>query len=172
MSGLRLIEPSAEWRETFADMAREYLASGDHRYVLGLEDFDRYLSAVARRSKPDASRQDRVPGLEFWLEQGGLLVGGLRLRLWLNSALEHEGGHIGYDVRPSNRRRGYATAALRLGLERARVLGIGRVLITTDSDNEASIKVIERNGGVFNREVTSHESGKLIRQYWIDMSPC
>ncbi|TSB21636.1 GNAT family N-acetyltransferase [Streptomyces benahoarensis] len=59
------------------------------------------------------------------------------------------GGHIGYDVRPTARRRGHATAMLRAALPRARVLGLDRVLITCDATNTASRKVIEACGGLF-----------------------
>jgi predicted acetyltransferase len=71
------------------------------------------------------------------------------------------GGHIGYDVRPSARRRGHATAMLRAALPVARGLGIESALVTCDEDNVASRKVIEANGGVF-----EDQRGDKLR-FWI-----
>jgi predicted acetyltransferase len=97
-----------------------------------------------------------------------MIVGCVRLRLGLTPDLENEGGHVGYDVRPSARRRGYGTTLLRLALVEARALGLERVLVTCDDDNIGSIQVIERNGGVFSGSGVSKKTGKTVRQYWIE----
>jgi len=94
----------------------------------------------------------------------------VRLRFWLTPSLEVEGGHIGYDVRPSSRGRGFGTAALGLVLPEARCRGLERVRLTVDSDNLPSIKIIERNGGVLSGDALSEKTGKPIKQYWIDTS--
>ncbi|GEB14691.1 GNAT family N-acetyltransferase [Pimelobacter simplex] len=108
----------------------------------------------------------RVPSTYFWIAAGDggpddELVGFLHLRHSLNPWLLEQGGHIGYSVKPSARRRGHAVAALRLGLQAAAGLGIDRVLVTCDADNEASRRTIEAGGGVLEDE----RSGKL--RYWI-----
>jgi predicted acetyltransferase len=72
-----------------------------------------------------------------------------------------EGGHIGYSVRPSARRRGHATEALRQAIPRARSLGLPRLLLTCLETNVASRKVIERNGGVY------EDTRNGTRRYWI-----
>jgi len=96
-----------------------------------------------------------------------VLHGELRLRHYLNPALEQEGGHIGYTIRPSSRGRGMGKELLRLGLLEARAMGIGCVLVTCDDDNPASIGVIEANGGREFEAGVSQWSGKAIRRYWI-----
>jgi predicted acetyltransferase len=75
--------------------------------------------------------------------------------------LREVGGHFGYDVRPSARRRGHATAMLRAALPIARRLGIEPALVTCDVDNIASRKVIERNGGVL-----EDQRGDKLR-FWV-----
>jgi predicted acetyltransferase len=105
-----------------------------------------------------------VPGTEWWLEHDGEIVGVVRLRFALNATLAIKGGHIGYDVRPSARGRGFGTAALRLVLPEAQRRGLDRVLLTCDADNVPSIRVIERCGGV-----RSESSDADILRYWIDL---
>ena len=94
------------------------------------------------------ARADAPDGFFEW-EAAGLT--------WLAEA----GGHIGYSVRASRRREGIASAALRLGLERAREIGLERVMITCDVDNEASRRAIEGAGG----EYEDTREGKL--RYWV-----
>ena len=79
-------------------------------------------------------------------------LGRINLRHHLNEGLSEIGGHIGYDVRPTARRRGHATAMLAAALPRAAELGIDQALVTCDAENTASRKVIEANGGVLEDE--------------------
>ena len=102
-----------------------------------------------------------VPVTEHWWVEGDEFLGRVGIRHRLTPALLETGGHIGYDVRPSARRRGHATVMLREGLIVARRLGIERALVTCDIDNVGSRAVIERNGGVLEDERT----GKL--RFWV-----
>ncbi|TNM48230.1 GNAT family N-acetyltransferase [Nocardioides albidus] len=111
----------------------------------------------------------RVPSTYFWIAatDGGPddeLVGFLHLRHLLNVVLFEAAGHIGYSVRPSARRQGHATRALALGVRAAAGLGIDQVLVTCDTDNEASRRTIEAGGGLFDDE----RHGKL--RFWIPTS--
>ena len=165
-----LIEPSEELRPGLVAMAGEYAAAGDDRYREVIEDFPGYLRDLARYNAGVALPPGHVPNSTFFLaRRGGEIVGRSALRHRLTPALEHEGGHIGYDIRPGARRRGYGTLILALTLERARGLGLARVLLTCDTDNAASARVIARNGGALAGQVVSHRSGKLISRYWIEL---
>jgi len=167
----RLLDPSRDKREAFLRMAQDWLEHGNDRYHLALEDFDAYLARLHRFSDAAQVPSGWVPGIELWLEDdAGEIAACVRLRFWLTPSLEAEGGHIGYDVRPSSRGRGFGTAALGLVLPEARRRGLERVRLTVDSDNLPSIKIIERNGGVLSGEAISGKTGKPIRQYWIDTS--
>jgi predicted acetyltransferase len=167
---LTLIEPTLTLRDDFCSLAEEFLAEGDQRYGEAIADFEGFIrlcsdEAVGRNLAPG-----RVPQSTFWLVRNGQrILGCSRLRHTLNAFLEEEGGHIGYDVRPSERRRGYGTLLLRLTLDKARDLGLRRVLITADSPNLASWRIIEKNGGVLHSEVLSQHTGELLRKYWIEL---
>ena len=160
-AGVRLLEPSETKRDTFLRMAQDWLDHGNDRYRLALEDFDAYLAKLRRLGDAAQLPGGWVPATEFWLEDdAGEIVACTRLRSSLTPSLEIEGGHIGYDVRPAARRRGFGTAALRLTLPKARELGLDRVRLTVDSDNLPSINIIRRNGGVLSGEAL-REDGQV-----------
>ena len=111
--------------------------------------------------------KDRVHATHWWIVEGGDYLGAIDLRHYLNDVLLDVGGHIGYSVRPSFRRRGLATWALGSVLPEARALGLDRVLVTCDDDNTGSARSIERNGGVL-EDVRATDAG-VKRRYWITL---
>jgi predicted acetyltransferase len=97
------------------------------------------------------------------------IVGRVSIRHVLNDFLATVGGHIGYGVVPSERRKGYGTKLLNLALPVAAALGISRVLVTCDDDNIGSRKIIEKNGGVFENSIQDASSMIVKRRYWIEL---
>ena len=93
------------------------------------------------------------------------MVGAVNIRHDLNDYLLKYGGHIGDGIRPSERRKGYATEMIRLALEECRELGLTRVLMTCDKNNIGSAKSIIRNGGILENEVLGE--GSIKQRYWI-----
>ncbi|GAB4046018.1 GNAT family N-acetyltransferase [Catellatospora paridis] len=109
--------------------------------------------------------EELVHATYWWIVEDGTVVGSITLRHRLTDHLLHAGGHIGYSVRPTARKRGLAAWALGQVLTHARQLGLDRVLVTCDDTNEASARTIERNGGVL-EDVRDTELGRT-RRYWI-----
>jgi predicted acetyltransferase len=125
-------------------------------------EFDRFVGDLLRDALPDAPRPpDWCPSTMLWYVDGDEWLGRLSIRHVLTRFLLEIGGHIGYVVRPSARRKGLATAMLAESLPMAAGMGIDPVLITCDTDNDASRKVIESCGGEFEDE----RHGKL--RYWV-----
>jgi predicted acetyltransferase len=166
---ISLVEPNIKLEAAFLTMANEFLVAGDERYKSALKDFSAYFERLLKMARVENLPPDRVPGNEYWLVSGNRVLGRSTLRHWLIPALEHEGGHIGYDIRPSERRKGYGTLILNLTLEKAKDLGLSRVFLTCDADNIGSAKIIENNGGVSSRRAISERNGKPILQYWIEL---
>lgn len=122
------------------------------------------------RRMEDRSNAEIVPCLQYALFDGELLLGLVQIRLGLRGYLIRFGGHIGYCVRPSQRRKGYATLMLRRALDVCRQEGLPRVLITCLDDNLASARTIERCGGVLESLVFDNENYQaMMRRYWIDL---
>lgn len=124
--------------------------------------FNRYVARVlAERDEQIARPEGIVPMTTLWWADGDDFVGRLAIRHWLTPTLEKVGGHIGYDVRPSVRRRGHATAMLAAALPLAAALGIDRALLMCDATNTGSRRAIERNGG----ELIDQVDAKL--RFWV-----
>lgn len=174
----QLISPDVRVHASFIEAMAEYQAegrggSGDgstlgralREYGPRWHDpavFAAYVQAVQADSRPQPPRSDgMVPCTTLWYVDGDTYLGRLGIRHTLSPWLLEWGGHIGYDVRPSARRRGHATAMLRAALPVAHGLGIPSVLVTCDEDNVASRKVIEACGGAYE----DLRRGKL--RYWV-----
>jgi predicted acetyltransferase len=164
-----LIEPTEELRPEFLAMAEEYSLAGDPRYQPALEDFPAYLRHLSDGARGVGLSPGRAPYSTFWLTSGRRPIGRSSVRHHLTPDLEDEGGHVGYDIRPSERLKGYGKLILKLTLAEARRLGLNRALLTCDADNVASAKVIEGNGGRLQDQAVSKSSGKLISRYWIEL---
>ncbi len=105
----------------------------------------------------------------YLIREDGTILGKSSLRHELNDFLRTIGGHIGYIIRPGQRQKGNGTAILKLTLQKAKELGLTRVLVTSDEDNIASTKIIEKNGGVFEDTYQENKMAVPKRRYWIEL---
>jgi predicted acetyltransferase len=166
---LSLIEPTIIWQAAFLEMAAEFVAANDLRYQAAITDFAGYLKYLQQFAQGTDLPPRIVRETTYWGLDGATIVGCIRLRHQLTPALEQIGGHIGYEVRPSRRRQGYGTQLLALTLERARQHQLTRVLITCDTDNISSARIIEKNGGQLLDQGILEGHDKPISRYWIDL---
>ncbi|WP_339096658.1 GNAT family N-acetyltransferase [Deinococcus sp. VB343] len=170
-----LVRPSAKYKGSFLDAVREAQATGSglgDTLKWNPDDISADFEGLLRdltRYEPGNDLPDGFVHSEYrWLVEGEEYLGRVSIRYTLSDSLREFGGHIGYEIRPSARRKGYGTLILRLALERARDIGIGDVLVSCDVDNLGSRGVIEANGGVLEGEFeVPHHQEKPIRRYWI-----
>lgn len=168
---MKLVKLSYEYKQQLFDMMDEWLLVEQDfsPYMIrrnDYHDFDYYLANLEIKKEQDG----RVPDSTFFCldTDRNIFVGAINIRHYLNEELLYTGGHIGDGIRPGERRKGYATAMIGLGLEECRKLGITKVLMTCDKDNTGSARSIMNNGGVLENEVM--EDGVLEQRYWITLS--
>lgn len=169
-----LVVPTSTVMTSFLEAMDEFVAEGaensqtaawiEHN-APGWRDpaaFETFADAVRADALPDSPRPDwHVPCTTLWWVDGEDYLGRIAIRHTLNDFLLDVGGHIGYDVRPTRRREGHATAMLRAALPWARDLGIDPALVTCDDDNVGSVRVIEAAGGVL------EDVRGIKRRYWV-----
>lgn len=155
----QLLDMMDEWLAVEQDFSPYAIRRNDHH------DFDHYLENLETKEETEG----RVPDSVFFCLdiKRNIFVGAINIRHYLNDSLLHTGGHIGDGIRPSERRKGYATAMIGLGLEECKKMGIKKVLMTCERDNIGSAKSIINNGGVLENEVM--EEGIIEQRYWITL---
>ncbi|MEV7606764.1 GNAT family N-acetyltransferase [Paenarthrobacter sp. NPDC089322] len=170
-----LVAPNVAFHQSFLESHSEW--AGDHQDGAALfmaddvtrpEGFAAWVGKLlAAESAP--VKDGMVPCTYLWITEGPRYVGAIAFRHHLTPALLNSGGHIGYGVRPSDRRRGAATWAMRELLGRLAARGEpDRVLLTCDDDNSGSIRTIERCDGRL-EDVRTGGDGRLFRRYWIEL---
>ncbi len=134
------------------------------------ENYEMWLEEAERHADTSVKIEGGVHDATFFYieEEGGDIIGMANIRYGLNAGLFHEGGHIGFSVRPTCQGEGIATELLRDALIICRFIGLYKVLITCEKDNVASARVIQKCGGVLENEVVSEKNGRKIQRYWIE----
>ena len=167
---LRLLKPADE--QTFRAAVQEFKAHDpDWEFAFFLGDttnFAEYTTLLRNQSEGKDLR-GFVPNSYMGAFVNGKCVGRASIRHELNERLLVDGGHVGYGVVPSERRKGYAREILRQALEVLKAHGIKRALVTCSDDNVGSIRTIEAHGGVLENKAPRHGTTGLTHRYWIQI---
>lgn len=173
MEAFILTRPTIDYADRIAAYRQEFLDRGDSMDGTGplrrIADPEEYIKACKEYEDPRTVPSHLVPATQFLYvrESDGRLVGMIQVRHRFNEYLATYAGHIGYSVRPGERRKGYAKEMLRAVLPFCRQIGLDKVLITCIDGNIGSEKTIVANGGVY--ESTVHEPNENVdlKRFWI-----
>lgn len=169
---LKLIKGDLRYKNQIIEMMKEWKEYNDTHdanispwaiFKNDYSNFENYLNNL----EITTTETGLVPDSTFFCldEDRNVMVGAVNIRHYLNDHLLKYGGHIGDGIRPSERRKGYATKMLGLALEECKRLGINKVLLVCDKDNIGSVKSIVNNGGILENEVS--EENKLMQRDWV-----
>ncbi len=168
---ITLVRPDYSHKEMILDYKAEFIRNNEEMHgtaALGkINTFEQWYDELIQNSSEETVMDEWVPATTLLgIDENGRLVGFIDIRHRLNDYLAVYGGHIGYSVRKSERRKGYAHRMLMQALPLCKELELDKVLITCDSDNIASANTIKSRGGVFESEVID-EDGIPLQRYWI-----
>lgn len=173
---LKLVKLTSAYKKQLIEMIEEWSADIELNHTNhspwaifrnDCHDFDKYMANLECKEETE---EGRVPNSVFFCPdtERNIFVGAVDIRHYLNGHNCFIGGHIGDGIRPSERRKGYATKMIGLALEECRKLGLNKVLMTCDSDNIASEKSIIANGGIFEMEI--EDEGEIEKRFWITLN--
>lgn len=175
MEELILIRPTGEYASQIVEYRQEFLDAGDSMDGCGplrrIEDPEEYIKTCAEYENKQTVPSHLVPATQLFLirKSDNKLVGMLQVRHCFNDYLEKYAGHIGYSVRPSERRKGYAKEMLKMALSFCREIGLDKVLITCIDGNAGSEKTILANGGVYESTVYEPNDNVDLKRFWITL---
>jgi len=170
---IRLVKPTIKYKTTFLEAQKEFEPEGraDNKLKELNGDFSAYVKILRNQEKGKELPAGYVSATVYWLIDGNKFIGKASVRHKLTKVLRLWGGHIGYEIRPSERKKGYGSKILALSLKKAKKLGIKKVFVTCNEDNLGSKKIIEKNGGVFIGKVkvkVGKDAKKIKLRYWIN----
>ncbi len=174
MEEIRLIKPTVEYGNDAMLFKTEIIEENGHDAFAGCfslklcETGERWIECLEMMENPETCPENFVTSTTYIAVRVSdkRIVGIIELRHHINHPiLGTWGGHIGYSIRPSERRKGYAKEMLRLCLEKCKERGMDKVMVTCSTENTASEKTIIANGGVFEKTVPG--DGETMKRYWI-----
>lgn len=169
-----LEEPNKRFENQWYEIISEFKEHGEELLPEALEmfqtDFTQYLFYVRKQAQEDGVFPGYIIATTYFLirQSDDKLLGALSLRHKLTPKILSYAGQIGIGIRPHERRKGYGTKLLNLGIKKCAELGFDKMLICCNRNNIGSKTVIEKAGAEFIDE--SFDDDVFMRRYWIYMS--
>lgn len=172
---LYLVKPDLTYYEKYNDMMREWVLSNTQiapwfldKPLTSIEDFAKLIQKLDEYEHANQDKEFSSTTSYFVVDANDKLIGAASLRHYLTVKGLNTWGHIGYGVRPSERKKGYGTEILKLVLKEARDKKIYKVLIGCHKSNIGSCKVIENCNGILENTVIDSDNLEEINRYWIN----
>ncbi|KMJ59956.1 GCN5 family acetyltransferase [Bacillus sp. LL01] len=169
---LTLVKPTTSLETAYLSFYQEWKESKEPMvpWVISKDpsSFEEMVKERLNSEKGIGLPEGWIPDSTFWLlrEEDQMILGVVNIRHQLTKTLMNAGGHIGYGIRPSERKKGYATKLLALSIEKTRELGVKDILVVCNEINEASRKTIMNNGGQKDKDFIE-EDGNVVQRFWI-----
>ena len=170
---MKLIQPKIEWKTELQAFRQEFIDADSEMdgcmSLRRLDNIEKWLEQIERISSEETCPSTFVPSTQFIYvrEEDNKIIGVLQIRRTLNEYLSKYSGHIGYSVRPSERRKGYAKKMLSDAIPYCREYGIHTLIVACLEDNEASRKTILHNGGIYESTVELPDNRGRLERYQI-----
>lgn len=173
---MKFVFPNIDYEHKAIEYIQEFYDNSSA--INGTGGLDRYLEKATYKDwllKVEADRDianipiDRVPAYTYFYvrKDDSKIIGMINIRLALNDFLRKEGGHIGYCIRPTERRKGYGTRMLSEAMKFIGPIGLSRIILTCDKENLASAGVIKKCGGILDDEFYSDVFNAVVQRYQI-----
>ena len=173
MEELILVKVDEEYASQIADYRQEMLDMGSSMDGTGslrvMADPYEFIAKCKNYESLETLPEGKVIATQFLFirKSDSKIVGMIQVRHYFNEYLEKYAGHIGYSIRPTERRKGYGTEMLKMALPFCSSIGLDKVLVTCNDDNIGSEKIMLANGGEYESTVFEPEEGVNLKRYWI-----
>lgn len=180
MEKFYLEKPNKKHKKEAITYINEFIINNSQ--IHGSGGLDRYLQTKTyeewlihtknMKNKNYATECNFVPSTTYFLirKEDNKIIGMIDLRHELNEYLAKISGHIGYAIRPTERKKGYGKIQLYLCLLKAEEHGLEKVMISCDENNIASARTIEALGGILERKEYEKEKNRTVKVYWINVN--
>lgn len=176
MTKLKITRPTIEYKLQVLETVQEFEDNNSNLYWVSflknyLDNYEWWLDYLEKSEHKETITNWFMPQIQFILirESDNKLIWFIQTRLELNEALLFHWGHIWYSIRPSERKKGFATAQLFSTLDMYNNMWTEKVLLTCNKLNTGSAKTIQKCWWILENEVIDPTDWKLIQRYWIDV---
>lgn len=175
MEEFMLIRPTSAYANQMAEYKQEFLDANSSMDGCGplrrFENLEEYIQLCKDYENPQTVPSHLVPSTQFLFirKKDDKLVGMIQVRHYFNDYLEQYAGNIGYSIRPTERRKGYAKKMLGMTLPFCREIGMEKILIACIDGNIGSEKTILANGGIYESTVHEPDRDWELKRFWITL---
>jgi predicted acetyltransferase len=167
---MQLVKPTKKYEKSWKEAIQEFEdenRKGFWNHSETPRDINKYIQLTSEQEKGINIPKGWVPSSTYWLIDNNKFIGHVNIRHKLNDWSKKFAGHIGYAIRPTERNKGYGSKILELALQKAKKLGLKKVLLTCNESNIASKKIIIKNNGELYDKVETESEPK--GRYWIEL---